>query len=179
MLSNLPIARSAGARDFFFASVVVTLAIAFWIPHVSSHGLTASFFVLFARLDRLAALCMMLILLVAAFISARSVAAVPGWVGKLPLAIALGTGIALCAGSLLIYENHPLSMDEYAPLFQSEIFAHGRLTGQFPVPLLDWLVPTFFQNHPRARSHNRHRQGLVMASPGIDHPRGSRRVEMA
>jgi hypothetical protein len=146
MLSNLPIARSGGARVFFFASAVVTLAIMFWIPHVSSHGLTASFFVLFARLDRLAALCMMLILLIAAFIFARSVAAVPGWVGKHPLAIALGTGVVLCAGSLLIYENHPLSMDEYAQLFQSEIFAHGRLTGQFPVPLLDWLVPTIFQN---------------------------------
>jgi hypothetical protein len=146
MLSNLPIARSAGARTFFFASVIVTLAIMFWIPHISSHGLTAIFFVLFARLDRLAALCMMLILLIGAFIFARSVAAVPGWVGKHPLAIALGTGVVLCAGSLLIYESHPLSMDEYAQLFQSEIFAHGRLTGQFPVPLLDWLVPTFFQN---------------------------------
>ena len=146
MLSNLPIARSAGARAFFFASVIVTLAIMFWIPHVSSHGLTASFFVLFARLDRFAALGMMLILLIAAFISARSFAAVPGWVGKHPLPIALAAGILLCAGSLLIYENHPLSMDEYAQLFQSEVFAHGRLTGQFPAPLLDWLVPSFFQN---------------------------------
>src|SRR5580700_2863052 len=102
MLSNLPIARSAGARVFFFASAVVTLALLFWIPHVSSHGLTASFFVLFARLDRFAALCMMLILLIAAFIFARSLAAVPGWVGKHTLAIALGTGVVLCAGSLLI-----------------------------------------------------------------------------
>jgi hypothetical protein len=146
MLSHLPIARSAGARAFFFASVVVTLTIMFWIPHVSSHGLTAIFFVLFARLDKLGALCMMLILLIAAFISARSFAALPGWLGKHPIAIAVGAGVVLCAGSLLIYENHPLSMDEYAQLFQSEIFAQGRLTGQFPVPLLDWLIPPYFQN---------------------------------
>jgi len=154
MLSNLPIARSAGARAFFFASVIVTLAIMLWIPHVGSHGLTASFFVLFARLDRLAALCMLLILLIAAFTSARSLATLPGWVGKHTVTIAVGTGIVLCAGSMLIYENHPLSMDEYAQLFQSEVFAHGRLTGQFPVPLLDWLVPSFFQN-----------QFLVVARP--------------
>jgi hypothetical protein len=153
MLSNLPIARSSGARAFFFASVLVTLAIMLWIPHVSSHGLTAIFFVLFARLDRLAALCMMLILLIAAFISARSVAAVPGWVGRHSLAIAVGTGIVLCAGSLLIYENHPLSMDEYAQLFQSEIFAHGRLTGQFPIPLLDYLLPSIFRNQFLVLSH--------------------------
>jgi hypothetical protein len=56
MLSNLPIARSAGARTFFFAGVVVTLAIMLWIPHVISHGLAASFFTLFARLDGFAAL---------------------------------------------------------------------------------------------------------------------------
>jgi hypothetical protein len=161
MLSNLPIARSAGARAFFFASVVVTLAIMLWIPHVSPHGLTASFFVLFARLDRLAALGMMLILLIAACISARSFAAVPGWVGKHPLPIALTAGVLLCAGSLLIYENHPLSMDEYAQLFQSEVFAHGRLTGQFPVSLLDSLIPSYFQNQFLAVSRS---TGAVISS---------------
>jgi hypothetical protein len=146
MLSNLPIARSAGARAFFFASVVVTLAIIFWIPHLRPSGLTAIFFVLFARMDRLAALGMAVVLLIAAFISARSIAVLPRWVGRHPVAIAVATAIVLCAGSLLVYENHPLSMDEYAQFFQSEIFAHGRLTGLFPVPLLDWLIPPFFQN---------------------------------
>jgi hypothetical protein len=146
MLSNLPIARSTGARVFFFASVIVTLTITFWIPHVRPSGLTAIFFVLFARMDRLSAICMAVILLVAAFISARSIVALPRWAGRHPLAVALATGVVLCAGSLLVYENHPLSMDEYAQFFQSEVFAHGRLTGQFPVALLDWLIPPFFQN---------------------------------
>ena len=146
MLSNLPIARSTGARAFLFASVVVTLAITLWIPHVRPNGLTPIFYVLFARMDRLAAICMAVTLLVAAFASARSIATVPRWFGRHPLAVALATGIVLCAGSLLIYDNHPLSMDEYAQFFQSEVFARGRLTGQFPIPALDWLVPTFFQN---------------------------------
>jgi hypothetical protein len=146
MLSNLPIVRSRAARAFFFASVAATLGIASWIAYIRPDGLTAIFFVLFARLDRLAAICMVLILVAAAFVSARSVAALPRWIGVNPLPIAIGTAILLCAGSLLVYENHPLSMDEYAQFFQSQVFARGRLTGQLPVPLLDWLVPDFFQN---------------------------------
>jgi hypothetical protein len=153
MLSNLPIARSTGAGTFFFASVIVTLAIVFWIPHVRPTGLTAIFYVLFARMDKLAAICMAVMLLIAAFVSARSITALPRWIGKHPRAVALAAGIVLCAGSLLIYENHPLSMDEYAQLFQSELFARGRLTGQFPLPLIDWLIPPFFQNQFFVVSH--------------------------
>jgi hypothetical protein len=146
MLSNLPIVRSAAARVFFFVSAAVTLGIVFWIQNLRPDGLTAIFFVLFARLDRLAAVCTVLILIAAAFVLTRSIAALPRWIGAHPLPIAIGTGFLLCAGSLLVYENHPLSMDEYAQFFQSQAFAHGRLTGQFPVPLLDWVIPPYFQN---------------------------------
>jgi hypothetical protein len=52
----------------------------------------------------------------------------------------------LSAGCLLVYHNHPLSMDEYAAVFQSQVFAGGHLAGSFPVPLLDWLIPPGFQN---------------------------------
>jgi hypothetical protein len=44
-------------------------------------------------------------------------------------------------------------MDEYAAYFQSEIFAAGHLWGQFPVPLIDRLVPTQFQNYFLHISH--------------------------
>jgi hypothetical protein len=146
MLSNLPIVRSAAARAFFFASVAVTLGIVFWIQDLRHDGLSAIFFVLFTRFDRLAAMCAVLILVAAAFVSAGSVSALPRWIGAHPRPVAIGTGLLLCAGSLLVYENHPLSMDEYAQFFQSQVFAHGRLTGQFPVPLIDWLIPHYFQN---------------------------------
>lgn len=53
----------------------------------------------------------------------------------------------LCVGSLLVYRNHPLSMDEYAAVFQARIFAAGALHGQFPPELLDNLIPRGFQNH--------------------------------
>jgi len=53
----------------------------------------------------------------------------------------------LCLGSLFVYRNHPLSMDEYAALFQARAFAEGRLTGAFPPELMDRLIPKFLQNH--------------------------------
>lgn len=52
----------------------------------------------------------------------------------------------LCAGSIFVYRNHPLSMDEYAVVFQARIFAAGALHSQFPVELLDNLIPREFQN---------------------------------
>jgi hypothetical protein len=53
----------------------------------------------------------------------------------------------LCLGSLFVYHDHPLSMDEYAALFQARAFAEGRITGAFPPELMDRLIPTFLQNH--------------------------------
>lgn len=55
--------------------------------------------------------------------------------------------MVLCAGSLWVYRNHPLSMDEYAAVFQAKIFAAGAMHGQFPPDLLDYLIPGSFQNH--------------------------------
>jgi hypothetical protein len=147
MPSNLPIVRSAGARGLFLASVAITLGIVFWTHYVRPEGLTAIFFVLFARMDNVAALGALLILVVAALVSDSSATVVPRWIGAHPGLVALGTGILLCAGSLFVYENHPLSMDEYAQYFQSQLFAHQRLAARFPQPQLDWLIPQFFQNH--------------------------------
>lgn len=62
-----------------------------------------------------------------------------------PWAIAGVLFLALCAGSLAVYHDHALAMDEYAPLFQSRAFAAGRLAGQLPPDLIDRLVPAFFQ----------------------------------
>src|SRR5262249_10572352 len=69
------------------------------------------------------------------------------WVGGHPNEIAFVTTVALSAGALLIYQNHPLAMDEYTQLFQSRVFAAGRLHGDFPPELMDWLIPPGFQNY--------------------------------
>jgi hypothetical protein len=51
----------------------------------------------------------------------------------------------LCIGSLVLYRAHPLSMDEYAVVFQANAFAAGRLAGAFPPELVDRLIPPFLQ----------------------------------
>lgn len=67
------------------------------------------------------------------------------WCARHPRWLAAATFLVLAAGARLVYHAHPLAMDEYAPLFQSEAFAAARLTGQLPPALVDWLVPKGFQ----------------------------------
>jgi hypothetical protein len=60
--------------------------------------------------------------------------------GQHPIALALTTSAAIAVGTIVIYQDYPLSMDEYAAVFQSKIFASGTLTAQLPADLIDWLV---------------------------------------
>ncbi len=67
------------------------------------------------------------------------------WCGRHVWAVAFATTAALAAGTHIVYHSHPLSMDEYSMVFQSITFSEGRLTGQFPPALIDWLVPPRMQ----------------------------------
>jgi hypothetical protein len=64
-----------------------------------------------------------------------------------PLVVSAALFVALGAGAQWVYSAHPLAMDEAAPYMQSRIFAAGRLAGQFPPALVDWLVYPEFQNY--------------------------------
>lgn len=55
--------------------------------------------------------------------------------------------LLLCQGTLYLYHNHPLSMDEYAGWFQATAFANGSLAGRVPPELANWVIPTGFQGH--------------------------------
>jgi hypothetical protein len=58
------------------------------------------------------------------------------------------TGL-LAIGTLTIYHNYTLCMDEYAQLFQAKLFAAGRIWAQYPPGLLNRLLPqtwAFFTN---------------------------------
>jgi hypothetical protein len=53
--------------------------------------------------------------------------------------------IALFAvGAVAVYLDYPLSMDEYAAVFQAKIFAAGHLSAQLPPSYVDWLVVSGF-----------------------------------
>jgi len=55
--------------------------------------------------------------------------------------------LGFAIGAVFIYRGHPLAMDEYVPFFQSQIFVAGKLLGQFPQALVDWLIFPSFQGH--------------------------------
>ena len=151
MLTDSPVARSAGARVLFLLAAIGTVAIRLYqIPGGGTSGLSPIFTTLFASDtygDYGATVAVLLILVLAALVPAGlGVRRILSWAGAHPLLIAACSALVLCAGTLLVYHDHPLSMDEYAARFQSRIFAAGQLHGSFPPGLVDWLIPRGFQN---------------------------------
>ncbi|MEP6547857.1 MAG: hypothetical protein ABJD53_10365 [Gammaproteobacteria bacterium] len=59
-----------------------------------------------------------------------------------PVCVAL---IAL--GTVVVYHDYPLSMDEYAAVFQAKIFASGHVSAQLPKDMIDWLVVRGFNDY--------------------------------
>jgi hypothetical protein len=152
VLVDSPLTRSAGPRALFLVGAMVTTAILVWTVQMrlagGLPGLATSFFVLFAYNDFPGTVCALLILVGALFGSRY----LPGrrivqWAGDQPVSVAVITAVLLALGTLIVYHNHPLSMDEYAAYFQSRAFAAGQLHGRFPAPLLDWLIPPGFQDY--------------------------------
>jgi hypothetical protein len=152
VLVHFPVVRSAGSRVLLLVGAMVTTAILLWTHQLrltgNLHGLATSFFVLFAYNDFPGTVCALFIL-VGALFGSRYLPArrIVQWAGDQPLIIAVITALLLALGTLVIYHNHPLAMDEYAAYFQSRAFAAGQLHGRFPAPLLDWLIPPGFQNY--------------------------------
>lgn len=62
--------------------------------------------------------------------------------GRNPWPAAAATFVGLCAAMLIVAHNHALAGDEHLALFQSKVFAAGRLTGEFPPELVYRLIPT-------------------------------------
>jgi hypothetical protein len=147
---SLPVLRSSGARALCIGSAVITIVIGLWADLSftgGAHGLTPIFVYLFAVGDSSASISMLLVLLAAALVPARySATPLLQWVGRHPAAIAAFSFVTLSCGAWVVYRASPLCMDEYAPYLQSQAFAAGHLSGQFPPALLDWLIPRGFQD---------------------------------
>ena len=60
-------------------------------------------------------------------------------------AVALASAAALSLGAFLVVHQQPLSLDEYAVVFQARVFAEGHLTAHYPQGFVDWLIPKFLQ----------------------------------
>jgi hypothetical protein len=61
-------------------------------------------------------------------------------VGQHPSSAVLGSSALIALGAIVVYHDYPLSMDEYAAVFQSRIFASGQIFAVLPRHMVDWLV---------------------------------------
>jgi hypothetical protein len=151
VLTDSPVVRSRDPRVLFLLGAIITAAILLWMHRWrlsgEQHDLSRIFFVLFAFEDYGATVCELLIILAAVFVASRIPAnRVLRAAGEHPGVVAALSALVLSAGAVFVYHDHPLSMDEYAAYFQSQVFAAGHLTGQLPLPQIDWLIPPGFQN---------------------------------
>jgi hypothetical protein len=151
----LPVSNSSSARRFFLLVTTITIAVMLGAAYLPGNLRLSSIFVtLFVRMDYWAAVSLLLILIGALLIpDSPAPRKLLTWIADHPGAIAAATAVVLCAGSLFVYQNHPLAMDEYAPVLQSQVFAAGHLSGRFPPALLNWLIPEGFQNDFLVVSH--------------------------
>jgi energy-converting hydrogenase Eha subunit B len=145
-------------RWLVLASLAVTAAIAVWLHSLRVEVATAESVRIFLSLllfqDYPAALAMLALVPLGLVPRLRDIGlGLARCSGRHPGWLFAATVCALSIGTHVIYHDHPLAMDEYAAVFQSQVFAAGQVHGQFPPELIDWLVPPGFQGHFLGVSH--------------------------
>ena len=146
--------RGTGVLPTYVAPTLVisaiTLVSALWIGQ--HFGDTASFppafYYLFAK-QELSGSALAIVILGAAWVLARRVDQDSAErrikaIADHPLIFTSIVVTILALASLVVHHNHPLTMDEYSVVFQSQVFAAGKLHGQLPPSLLPHLVPSFW-----------------------------------
>lgn len=106
------------------------------------------FFHQFAVHDLLGSLLCAVIVLASAFLCGRGRFQIPPCLPRAldcldchrHLLAAVLAGL-LAVGTLTIYHNYPLCLDEFSQFFQAQIFARGRIATVYPLELLDRLLP--------------------------------------
>jgi hypothetical protein len=158
-------------KKYVLSTVWIYLLISFlaWMEKApfESYYMMFPFLHLFVRYDFHAAILLTIVLFLgmALALKTKSLKIDEGliWIGKNSTKIVLVVFVILSVGAFFVYHRYPLSMDEYMLYFQAQIFAEGRLWGQFPPSLVQWLIiPGFFVIHSAAT-------GLVMSTywPGF------------
>lgn len=139
-------------RTTVLLSALISVGIIFWLIRLRADALDITFerifFGLFLFQDYAIALCAFLVLVLALLPISRKLGTRSAQLlGGHPIATAIVYTGLLAVGAILVYHKHPLSMDEYSPYFQSQVFAAGELAGRYPLDLLDWLIPKAFHNY--------------------------------
>jgi len=68
------------------------------------------------------------------------------FLARRPLVTALSSLILLALCTIFVYHNYALSMDEYAAVFQSKVFAAWQITARLPPQLVNWLIVPGFNS---------------------------------
>ena len=141
-------ASPLSARGLLLWSLVAALAIQIFLQFSARSSFTPVFAYLLYTGDATGNWVLLMLACCAYVLRRRSaeIVAAIRIAGSHPWLMAAVLFPLLCLGSLRIYHDQPLSMDEYAAVFQAKAFAAGRLTGAFPPDLLDLLVPVQFQD---------------------------------
>ncbi len=66
------------------------------------------------------------------------------FLGRHPWPVAAAAFAGLCLAMFGVVHGHPLAGDEHLAIFQSRVFAAGKLSGQLPHELVYRLVPTYY-----------------------------------
>jgi hypothetical protein len=106
----------------------------------SSHFSAIFRFLLMAYDAKAAWLALAICLLATLWNSASPILRWVDFIGRHPLGLALASAATLGLGTIVVYHNYPLSMDEYAAIFQSSTFATGSVIAHLPRDLIDWLI---------------------------------------
>ena len=142
----------------FVVSLTVSALLAAWLWDLQRRAPAAEALDAFGRLfvygDAPAAWLFPVLLALACLPPLRRVALrFARWLGEHPNATALASFALFALGARFVYQAHPLSLDEYAPVFQSELFATGRITAATSPGLLDFVLPRDMQTYFFSVSH--------------------------
>ena len=96
---------------------------------------------LLATVDWVGALLGLLFLIVGVLVQPRQwIDDLSAWLGRNVRLVSLAVAVGLAVLSVFAHHAYPFTMDEYAPYFQSQIFARARLTAQWPPEISPLLV---------------------------------------
>ena len=134
----------------------LSLAYLYLLAHgwLASRGFSSIFrFLLWGHDRRAAAVGLLVCLAALAWRRPTAALRLVDAVAAHPVRAIAAAAAVMAAGALVVYHAYPLSMDEYAAVFQSKIFAAGAITARLPPHLVDWLIVPGFNGQFILASH--------------------------
>lgn len=136
--------RSIGQRVIWMGMLLSAMCLAYFymLDHIlfSSTSFSPIFRILLAPDGKAAWIGLSISCLAALWNRPAPILRLVDFLGKRAVWVVSVSVAAFALGVVDIYHNYPLSMDEYAAVLQSKIFAAGHLSAQLPPSYIDWLV---------------------------------------